>query len=89
MGFKSNFFPQKIIEFLPQTVVLNPHIFGTHWRRPEIFQTMNSVRSNALSFKYQRFTQSGVKDIKISCGKNSTPSRIEASSTIPYLVNTL
>ena len=29
--------------------------------RPLIFQTMNSVRSNSLSLKYQRFTPSGGK----------------------------
>ena len=33
--------------------------------RPFIFQTMNSVRSNCLSLKYQRFVPSGCKDIGI------------------------
>ena len=28
-------------------------------------QTLNSVKSNNLSLKYQRFTPSGYKDIKI------------------------
>ena len=41
------------------------YIFGTLYRRPWIFQTMNSVRSNNLSFKYQRLTSSVCKDIRI------------------------
>ena len=51
---------------------------------------MNSVRSNTLSFKYQSFTQSGVNDIDISCGKklNSFKNLTVASSILPYLVNT-
>ena len=32
-------------------------------RRPLIFQTVNSVRSNGLSLKYQRFASSGCNDI--------------------------
>ena len=31
----------------------NPYIYGTQRFRPEIFQTVNSVRSNNLSLKYQ------------------------------------
>ena len=34
-------------------------------RRPFICQTINNVKPNNLSLKYQRFTQSGCKDIKI------------------------
>ena len=34
-------------------------------RRPLIFQTMNSVRPNNISLKYQRFTSSDCKDIGI------------------------
>ena len=30
-----------------------------------IFQTINSVKSNSLSLKYQRFTPSGCKDIRV------------------------
>ena len=37
----------------------NPYIFATQCRRPQIFQTMNSVRSNNISLKYQSFTLSG------------------------------
>ena len=43
----------------------NLYIFGTKCCRPSIFQTMNSVRSNILSLKYQRFTTSGSKDIGV------------------------
>ena len=41
------------------------YIFATLCRRPQIFQTMNSVRSNNLSLKYQSFTTVGCKDIGI------------------------
>jgi len=34
----------------------NPWIFANWWRKPLIFQTINSVRPNNLSLKYQRFT---------------------------------
>ena len=42
-----------------------PYIFEFQWHRPEIFQTMNSVRSNKISLKYQRFTTLGFKDLGI------------------------
>ena len=32
----------------------NPNIFATQCRRPQIFQTLNCVRSNTVSLKYQR-----------------------------------
>ena len=51
----------KGIESLPQTL-----IFSTHPLRTEICQTTNSVGSNNLSLKYQRFTPSGCKDIEIT-----------------------
>ena len=38
---------------------------ATRFPRPLIFQTINSVRSNSLSLKYQRFTTSGCKDIGV------------------------
>ena len=41
------------------------YIFIFQCRRPQIFQTMNSVRSNNISLKYQRFTTLGSKDIGI------------------------
>ena len=43
----------------------NPNIFAAQRRRPQIFQTLNSVRSNNVSLKYQRPTPSGCKDIGI------------------------
>jgi len=41
-----------------QALLFNLFIFATRCRRPWIFQTMNSVRSNNLSLKYQKFTPS-------------------------------
>ena len=41
----------------------NFNIVATQKRRPLIFQTMNAVRSNNVSLKYQRFTSSGYKVI--------------------------
>jgi len=44
-------------EFLPRTQILfYLLIFSTRCRRPWIFQTLNSVRSNKLGLKYQIFT---------------------------------
>ena len=45
--------------------IFNPCIFATQCRRPWIFQTMNSIRSNNLSLKYHRFTTSTSKDIEV------------------------
>ena len=42
-----------------------PYIFGFQCLRPLKFQTMNSVRSNNVSLKYQRFATLGSKDIGI------------------------
>jgi len=50
----------KEIKFLPQTLISNPFIFTTLFRRPLIFQTTNTVRSGSESLKYQRFTKLGV-----------------------------
>ena len=41
------------------------NIFAIQCRRPSIFQTMNVVRSNNISLKYQRFIPSGCRDIGI------------------------
>ena len=38
------------------------YILATQCRRPLIFQTINSVRSNNLSLKYQRFTPTGCRE---------------------------
>ena len=43
----------------------NHYIFGTKCCRTYIFQTMNSVESNILSLKYQRFLTSGFQDIGV------------------------
>ena len=42
--------------YLAQNLIYNPYIFATKCRRPWIFQTMNSVRANNLSLKFQTFT---------------------------------
>ena len=42
-----------------------PYIFATQCSRTLVLQTMNSVLSNNLSLKYQRFKPSGFKDIEI------------------------
>ena len=43
----------------------NPYIFRFQCRKPLIFKTMTSVRSNNISLKYQRFMTLGFKDIGI------------------------
>ena len=40
-------------------------IYVTKYRRPLIFQTINYVRWDSLSLKYQRFTSTGCEDIRI------------------------
>ena len=53
-------------EILPQKLWFSIcYIFAAQYRRPLIFQTLNSVRSNNISLKYQRFTTLGFKDIGI------------------------
>ena len=44
---------------------------STHCCRPLIFQTMNYVRLNDPSLKYQRFTSTSCRDVANVCGKNS------------------
>ena len=55
----------KELSFCHEFYFSNLFIFATQCRRPLIFQTMNSVRPNNLSLKYQRFTSSDCKDIGI------------------------
>ena len=43
----------------------NPYIFAARCRRPQLFQTFNSVRSNTLNLKSKRFTSSVRKYIRI------------------------
>ena len=53
------------------------YIFRFQCRRSQIFQTINSVRSNNVSLKYQSFATLGLKrykDFKFRvCGKDSIP----------------
>ena len=49
------------IESFPQT--LNFYSLISNVVQPLLFKTLNSVRSNYLSLKYQRFTPSGWKGI--------------------------
>ena len=44
---------------------LNPNFFKTKYRRPQIFQTMNSGGLNNLSLKYERYASSGCWDLGI------------------------
>ena len=48
-------------------------------RRSLLFQTMNSVSSNSLSFEYQRLASSGCRDIGV---KNSSLWKIRNSSVL-------
>ena len=52
-------------EFFHKLAFSNTSIFSTQFRRRYIFQTMNSVRSNSLSLKYQGFPPLGCQDIRI------------------------
>jgi len=54
----------KGIKFMKQIQICNSYIFATRCGGLLIFQTLNSDRSANLSFKYQRCTLSGCKDIK-------------------------
>ena len=68
----------KELSLCPKLCFSKPYIFQC--RRPQIFQTMNSIRSNNVSLKYQRFATLGSKDYKFRvCDKDS----------IPFLVNEL
>ena len=58
-----NWFSWKELSFCHKLWFSNFNIVATQCGRPLIFQTMNSVRSNNVSLKYQRFTSSGCKDI--------------------------
>ena len=67
------------MESLPQTLIFY-NISAIKCRRPYnyIFKTINSVRSNHLSLKYQRITTSDCKDKGLDkvCGKESIPLNI-------------
>ena len=57
------FFLQKELSYSHKFWFCNSCIFATQCRQCLIFQTMISVKSNNPSFKYQRLTPSGCKDI--------------------------
>ena len=64
----------KKLSFCHKLEFSNIYIFATQCRRPLIFQTMNSVRSNNLSLKNQWYTPSGHQVEKIfGLEKDSTP----------------
>ena len=52
-------------EFLSQAHNYNSYICATRCCRLLIFQTMNFDRPKSVSLKYQRFTESGFKEIGI------------------------
>ena len=58
-------FDTKELSFCHKLWFSNSYNLATHSLRPLIFQTINSLRSNSLSLKYQRFTPSGCKDIGV------------------------
>ena len=55
----------KGIESLPYTLIFSSIYLFNPMSYPFLFQTMNYVTSNSLSLKYQRFTASGLKNIRI------------------------
>ena len=61
--FKIKVFPIKNMSFCHKHKFIYHYIFAIKCRRPLIFETVNSVKSNGLSLKYQRFASSGCKDI--------------------------
>ena len=67
MGKQKGLYKIKELSLCHKLRVSNLSIFVTKGHRPQLFQTMNSVRSNNLSLKYQRFTitSSGSKDIGV------------------------
>ena len=66
MGLIHSAFLTKEMSFCHKLKFVHLYIFAIQCRRPFIFQTINYVRSNGLSLKYQRFTSSGWKDIGFS-----------------------
>ena len=58
-------FITKEVSFCHKLKYSYPYILATQCRRPKIFQTVNSVRSNSLSLKYQRFMLTGCRDKEI------------------------
>ena len=67
MGFHLvwNKMSQKELSLCHELKISNTCIFATQCLRPWIFQTLNSVRSNSLSLKYQRFPPLDCQNIGI------------------------
>ena len=67
----------KELSFCQKLLFSNFFIFGTRCCRPLIFQTMNNVRPNNHSLKYQRLTSLDRRNIGIRLfefvAKNSVP----------------
>ena len=56
----------KELSVCPKNSFSNPNIITTRFcNTPLIFQTINSGRSSCISLKYQRFTHSRCKDLRI------------------------
>ena len=58
-------FSLKELSFWNKLRFSNTYIFATQCRRPQIFKTMNNVRSNSLSLKYKGFPPSDSQDLGI------------------------
>ena len=54
----------KGVMFLPKLWFFNPCILATRCRKPLIFQTINSLRTNSLSWNIKGYSTSGCKDIR-------------------------
>ena len=61
----THFHNAKELSFCHKLKYFYPYILATQCRRPLIFQTINSVRPNNPSLKYQRFIPTGCRDIEI------------------------
>ena len=55
----------KELSFCHKLWFSNFNIVATQFRRLLVFQTMKAIRSNNVSLKYQRFTSSGCKEIRL------------------------
>ena len=58
----------------------NFNIVATQWRRPLIFQTINAVRLNNVSLKYQRFTSLRCRNIRITKVKFVAKTQLQFTS---------
>ena len=66
----------------------NPYILATQCRRPKLFQTMNTSRSNNLNLKYKRFVAKTQFLSSDSCIKEDIPKPLtKENENISPLVN--